>query len=112
MLLCHLLATNQDKDRTLIPMDVVGKLQEAILVCFKRGALIQPMCSKSMVLVSLNHGHFPSVREKINHKSRKVSQIHKESYRNPLKNRETKFRNFIKLNLKIITVNLKFRKLL
>ena len=83
MLLCHLLATDQDKDTTLIPMDIVGKLQEAMLVYFK----------------------------KINCKSIRVSRIHKESYCNPLENRETKFRNFIKLNLKIITVNLKFQKL-
>ena len=83
MLLCHLLAIDQDNDTTLIPVDVVGKLQEAMLVCFKN----------------------------INCKSIRVSRIHKESYRNPLKNRKTKFQNFIKLNLKIIAINLKFRKL-
>ena len=51
-----LLATDQDKDMTLIPMDVVGKLQEAMLVCFK----------------------------KINCKYKRVSRIHKESYHHPL----------------------------
>ena len=80
MLLCHLLATNQDKDTTPIPMDAIGKLQEAMLVCFK----------------------------KQNSKSTMVSQIHKESYHNLQENRKKKFQNFIKLNLKIIAVNLKF----
>ena len=83
MLVCHLLATYQDKDTTLIPMDAVRKLQEAMLVYFKN----------------------------INRKFIRVFRIHKENYRNPLGNRETKFRNFINLNLKIITVNLKFQKL-